>query len=201
MNKEKLKGYHQSLSGQWIIVFTSNYRFGSNMVQLTPSERSSNQIFFGFVGKFLWNSETFMHPSHPPNHNPPNQDRHQLIGWWPTTFGNFDFFEPMMPLTPSCWPKARIIETATSKKLFAFSDTKRRYESLHEHLLYMKAPMQIGHPKISKNANESPSSNPCAGFASLPPTRCHLQSPDAYRTSLQFSEFHWRILWATTLNS
>ena len=102
------------------------------MVQLTPSERSSNQIFFGFVGKFLWNSETFMHPSHPPNHNPPSQDHHQLIGWWPTTFGNFDFFEPMMPLTPSCWPKARIIETATSKKLFAFSDTKRRYESLHE---------------------------------------------------------------------
>ena len=55
-----------------------------------------------------------------------------------------------MSLTPSCSPTARIIETATSKKLFAFSDTKRCYESLCEHLLYMKAPMQIGHPKISK---------------------------------------------------
>ena len=72
---------------------------------------------------------------------PPHQDHHQLIGWWTRTFDcpqsfdwtqTFDFFEPMMSLTPSCWPKARIIEIATSKKLFAFSDTKRRYESLHE---------------------------------------------------------------------
>ena len=82
------------------------------------------------------------------------------------------------------------IDGATQKKKTEYIDgTTQEFEPGSFTSEYMKAPMQIDHPF---NANELPSSHPSADFASLPPTRCHLQSPHEYRTSLQFSRVSQR---------